>query len=541
LISMPSTMFCDINEKNYKVNDACFSPIRSTVNSETFSKKNFLSQARPNLKISSGLSPLLKILTGSSPIYEVIRLGPTGDCTILYVRRRDLIKANYLQPRDLRRIDPHMALSRTLQGQTLLVKEMIMIINIGGVKILCSAEKALLFDPSSLQSRRFLEILIPKLRFGIRPRQKLSNQQFIMNEDKLHYTRHRGRQPFELEMIETTLMIATGWLDSELVSVTRRLHQTLTKLPRFINPKNLEDLRKVKSVMVELESRADALRELLEELLDDEDELRKFNISSRPIRQVNQQRRDRERLDRKLEREKIALEGADEEEDIEKKNTMRSYDSCSKVNLGNKSSNQVRKNGTNQDNFIAKRLENRKILKENNLDNNISLKATDIIESEDRKPTDFLPGGKRDQFSNMTEEELLKKDYEDAIEDLNDEKEAEKELDEIEDLLEYYLQRAVTTQAEAERSLQLARDLEESISVNLSARRFEVNRLELTLAIGSFAVASGALIAGIFGMNLKSYVENSSLGFFAVCSIILFTIFLIGFLLYRQIKTKRIF
>merc|ERR1711977_493320 len=98
---------------------------------------------------------------------------------------------------------------------------------------------------------------------------------------------------------------------------------------------------------------------------------------------------------------------------------------------------------------------------------------------------------------------------------------AEKELAEIEDLLEYYLQRAATTQAEAERSLQLARDLEESISVNLSARRFEVNRLELALAIGNFAAASGALIAGIFGMNLRSYMENSTLGFLFICLVII--------------------
>merc|ERR1711879_399835 len=122
--------------------------------------------------------------------------------------------------------------------------------------------------------------------------------------------------------------------------------------------------------------------------------------------------------------------------------------------------------------------------------------------------------------------------------DLRDEKEAEKELAEIEDLLEYYLQRTVTTQAEAERSLQLARDLEESISVNLSARRFEVNRLELTLAIGSFAVASGALIAGIFGMNLRTYFENSLGGFVAVSLIILLIVFFIGYSFYCHTKVK---
>ena len=44
----------------------------------------------------------------------------------------------------------------------------------------------------------------------------------------------------------------------------------------------------------------------------------------------------------------------------------------------------------------------------------------------------------------------------------------------VEDLLEYYLQRATTTQSEAERLLAGSRDLEESIGVSLSARRFEV-------------------------------------------------------------------
>ena len=51
--------------------------------------------------------------------------------------------------------------------------------------------------------------------------------------------------------------------------------------------------------------------------------------------------------------------------------------------------------------------------------------------------------------------------------------EEEREVEEVEDLLEYYLQRAAATQSEAERLLDGARDLEESIGVSLSARRFE--------------------------------------------------------------------
>jgi magnesium transporter len=43
-----------------------------------------------------------------------------------------------------------------------------------------------------------------------------------------------------------------------------------------------------------------------------------------------------------------------------------------------------------------------------------------------------------------------------------------------------------------------------------SSRRLEVSRVELLLQVGTFCVAIGALIAGIFGMNLKSYLETNA-------------------------------
>lgn len=63
-----------------------------------------------------------------------------------------------------------------------------------------------------------------------------------------------------------------------------------------------------------------------------------------------------------------------------------------------------------------------------------------------------------------------------ALKEMEEAEEEARELEEAEDLLEYYLQRAAATQSEAERLLAGARDLEESIGVSLSARRFEVCR-----------------------------------------------------------------
>jgi hypothetical protein len=73
-------------------------------------------------------------------------------------------------------------------------------------------------------------------------------------------------------------------------------------------------------------------------------------------------------------------------------------------------------------------------------------------------------------------------------------------------------------QSEAERLLAGARDLEESIGVSLSARRFEVNRLELTLSIASFAAALGAMVAGIFGMNLRRWAGGLPLWVPGICT-----------------------
>jgi len=87
---------------------------------------------------------------------------------------------------------------------------------------------------------------------------------------------------------------------------------------------------------------------------------------------------------------------------------------------------------------------------------------------------------------------------------------AEEEEEEIEMLLENYLQRCESCHGQAERLLDSAREMEDSIAVNLSSRRLEVSRVELLLQVGTFCVAVGALVAGIFGMNLKSYLETNA-------------------------------
>lgn len=66
--------------------------------------------------------------------------------------------------------------------------------------------------------------------------------------------------PFELEALEAALTVAVGRLDAEMSAVTGRVSALLTKLPSDITPVNLEELRRVKQALVELENKSDTLR-----------------------------------------------------------------------------------------------------------------------------------------------------------------------------------------------------------------------------------------------------------------------------------------
>lgn len=150
------------------------------------------------------------------------------------------------------------------------------------------SDKCLLFEPSSASSRKFLDILCDRLRQESAPRPGHAHA----SDDDIPFPTEEKPPPFELEVLEAALMVATGegfplhavgtshplcccscigirhltWvcaagrLDAELTAVSRRVSGVLLNLPRDITPVNLEELRRVKQCLVELESKADNLR-----------------------------------------------------------------------------------------------------------------------------------------------------------------------------------------------------------------------------------------------------------------------------------------
>ena len=91
-----------------------------------------------------------------SATLQTLRIDQQGKTRRVYVRRRDLIRAHSLQPRDLRRVDPSLGPTKTSPSVT--IKEECVLVNVGGVRAIITADRCLLFEPGSAASRKFLEV-----------------------------------------------------------------------------------------------------------------------------------------------------------------------------------------------------------------------------------------------------------------------------------------------------------------------------------------------------------------------------------------------
>ncbi|WCJ41683.1 Magnesium transporter MRS2-A chloroplastic [Euphorbia peplus] len=331
------------------------------------------------------------------PVYEVVEVKSNGTISTRKINRRQLLKSSGLRPRDVRSVDPSLFLTNSMPS--LLVRERAILLNLGSLRAIAMQEGVLIFDYNRKGGKAFIETLMPRL-----------NPKNINGGPCM---------PFMLEVVEAGLLSRVQRLEQRLMAVEPRVEALLAVLPNRLTADILEELRISKQTLVELGSRAGALRQMLLDLLEDTHEIRRICIMGR---------------------------------------------NCTLGKL----------NG-------------------------------DV------------------ECSVPLEKEI-----------------AEEEEEEIEMLLENYLQRSESCHGQAERLLDSAKEMEDSISVNLSSRRLEVSRVELLLQVGTFCVAVGALVAGIFGMNLKSYLEEHVFAFWLTTGGIIFGAVVAFFVMFFYLRARKI-
>ncbi|CAM9742200.1 unnamed protein product [Chrysoparadoxa australica] len=88
--------------------------------------------------------------------------------------------------------------------------------------------------------------------------------------------------------------------------------------------------------------------------------------------------------------------------------------------------------------------------------------------------------------------------------------------EEVEMLLENYLMQAMLLESDVTEYLNQIKNTEEFVDIQLDVLRNRILQMELLLELGGFVVASGALVTGVFGMNLLSGLEEHGRMFFLV-------------------------
>merc|ERR1711971_1399590 len=82
-------------------------------------------------------------------------------------------------------------------------------------------------------------------------------------------------------------------------------------------------------------------------------------------------------------------------------------------------------------------------------------------------------------------------------------------------------------------------DTDQFISAHLDSVRNEIIKLSLFIEVGALIMASGAVVGGIFGMNLKNHIEEAPWAFTIVCIsmvVAMIIIALVFTLKYYQLK-----
>ncbi|CAI9105511.1 OLC1v1004442C1 [Oldenlandia corymbosa var. corymbosa] len=311
------------------------------------------------------------------PVYEVVEVKANGMVSTRTINRRHLLKSSGLRPRDIRSVDPSLWLTNSMPS--LLVREHAILLNLGTLRAIVMQESVLIFNYNRKGGKAFIDALLPRLDPN---------------------GNGGPSMPFVLEVVEAALHSRIQRLEQRLMALEPRVQSLLEVLPNRLTADVLEQLRISKQTLVELGSRAGALKQMLLDILEDTEEIRRICIMGR---------------------------------------------NCT-------------------------------------LNRNIEMECPVPLEKQI----------------------------------------AEEEEEEIEMLLENYLQRCESCHGQAERLLDSAKEMEDSIAVNLSSRRLEVSRVELLLQVGAFCVAVGALVAGIFGMNLKSYLEEHVFAFWLTTAGIIF-------------------
>ncbi|KAL8121829.1 hypothetical protein AgCh_018531 [Apium graveolens] len=202
-----------------------------------------------------------------------ILLDSSGQDTILDVDKYAIMHRVHIHARDLRILDPLLSYPSTILG-----RENAIVVNLEHIKAIITAEEVLLRDPSD-------DNVIPVVEELRRRLPLLNNYREDNGEGKELGGQNDGEpgeedeSPFEFRALEVALEAICSFLAARTTELETSAYPALDELTSKISSRNLDRVRKLKSGMTRLTARVQKVRDELEQLLDDDDDMADLYLS----------------------------------------------------------------------------------------------------------------------------------------------------------------------------------------------------------------------------------------------------------------------
>ncbi|KAJ8558124.1 hypothetical protein K7X08_004890 [Anisodus acutangulus] len=213
-----------------------------------------------------------------------ILVDSKGKSSILDLDKHAIMKRVSIHARDLRILDPLLSYPSAILG-----RERAIVLNLEHIKAIITTEEVLLRDPLDDNVVPVVEELqrrLPLPAIGLGEGED-DDQPVVNGTRNQMQTVEPTEFPFEFRALEVALEGVCSYLDTQTRELETAAYPALDELTSKISSRNLDRVRKLKSAMTRLTSRVQKVRDDLEQLLEDDDDMADLYLSRKLLAGVS--------------------------------------------------------------------------------------------------------------------------------------------------------------------------------------------------------------------------------------------------------------
>ncbi|XP_031401662.1 magnesium transporter MRS2-F-like [Punica granatum] len=203
-------------------------------------------------------------------------VSESGESHVEEVGRHSIMRRTGLPARDLRVLDPVLSYPSSILG-----RERAIVVNLEHIKAIITATEVLMVNSNSPLVFQFVRDLQNRISTSnLAPPQQVKDENSGSGID-VPVVAGPKTLPFEFRALEACLESACRCLESETQTLEEEAYPALDELTSKISTLNLERVRQIKSRLVAISGRVQKVRDELEHLLDDDNDMAEMYLTEK--------------------------------------------------------------------------------------------------------------------------------------------------------------------------------------------------------------------------------------------------------------------